>query len=55
MRVLAHVLLHEPNSLTPGERELIATYVRRTTATSAKRATEQRQPLTYATPTWCRR
>jgi uncharacterized peroxidase-related enzyme len=24
---MAHVLLHEPNSLTPGERELIATYV----------------------------
>ncbi len=27
MRELAHVLLHEPNSLTPGERELIATFV----------------------------
>jgi uncharacterized peroxidase-related enzyme len=27
MRHLAHILLHEPNSLTPGERELIATYV----------------------------
>lgn len=27
MRELAHVLLHEPSSLTPGERELIATYV----------------------------
>jgi len=27
MRELAHVLLHEPNSLTPGERGLIATYV----------------------------
>ncbi|WP_263359233.1 carboxymuconolactone decarboxylase family protein [Acidicapsa ligni] len=27
MRELAHVLLHEPNSLNPGERELIATYV----------------------------
>jgi uncharacterized peroxidase-related enzyme len=27
MRELAHVLLHEPNSLTPDERELIATYV----------------------------
>jgi uncharacterized peroxidase-related enzyme len=27
MRELAHVLLHEQNSLTPGERELIATYV----------------------------
>lgn len=27
MRELAHVLLHERNSLTPGERELIATYV----------------------------
>jgi uncharacterized peroxidase-related enzyme len=27
MRDLAHILLHEPNSLTPGERELIATYV----------------------------
>lgn len=27
MRELAHVLLHEPGSLTPGERELIATYV----------------------------
>src|SRR5215472_12989518 len=27
MRELAHFLLHEPNSLTPGERELIATYV----------------------------
>jgi len=27
MRDLAHKLLHEPNSLTPGERELIATYV----------------------------
>ena len=27
MRELAHLLLHEPNSLTPGERELIATYV----------------------------
>jgi uncharacterized peroxidase-related enzyme len=27
MRELAHVLLHEPNSLTGGERELIATYV----------------------------
>ena len=27
MRELAHVLLHEPNTLTPGERELIATYV----------------------------
>jgi uncharacterized peroxidase-related enzyme len=27
MRDLAHILLHESNSLTPGERELIATYV----------------------------
>ena len=27
MRELAHVLLHQPNSLTAGERELIATYV----------------------------
>jgi uncharacterized peroxidase-related enzyme len=27
MRQLAHILLYEPNSLTPGERELIATYV----------------------------
>jgi len=27
MRELAHILLHEPNSLTGGERELIATYV----------------------------
>src|SRR5581483_11281189 len=27
MRELAHVLLHEPNSLTPDERELIATHV----------------------------
>jgi uncharacterized peroxidase-related enzyme len=27
MRQLAHVLLHEPNSLTPGERELIAAFV----------------------------
>jgi uncharacterized peroxidase-related enzyme len=27
MRALAHVLLHDANSLTPGERELIATYV----------------------------
>lgn len=27
MRELAHVLLHEPNTLTGGERELIATYV----------------------------
>ena len=27
MRQLAHILLHEPNSLSPGERELIATYV----------------------------
>lgn len=27
MRELAHILLHEPNSLTHGERELIATYV----------------------------
>lgn len=27
MRELAHILLHEPHSLTPGERELIATYV----------------------------
>jgi len=27
MRELAHTLLHEPNSLSPGERELIATYV----------------------------
>ena len=27
MRDLAHVLLHEPNSLTTGERELIATFV----------------------------
>jgi uncharacterized peroxidase-related enzyme len=27
MRELAHVLLHEPNSLALGERELIATYV----------------------------
>ena len=27
MRALAHILLHEPSSLTPGERELIATYV----------------------------
>lgn len=27
MRALAHILLHEPGSLTPGERELIATYV----------------------------
>jgi len=27
MRDLADILLHEPNSLTPGERELIATYV----------------------------
>jgi uncharacterized peroxidase-related enzyme len=27
MRELAHILLHEPNSLASGERELIATYV----------------------------
>jgi uncharacterized peroxidase-related enzyme len=27
MRQLAHILLHEPNSLPPGERELIATFV----------------------------
>ncbi len=27
MRELAHILLHEPGTLTPGERELIATYV----------------------------
>jgi len=27
MRELAHILLHESNSLAPGERELIATYV----------------------------
>ena len=27
MRELAHMLLHEPNGLTAGERELIATYV----------------------------
>ena len=27
MRELAHILLHEPSSLTGGERELIATYV----------------------------
>jgi uncharacterized peroxidase-related enzyme len=27
MRELAHVLLHGPNTLTPAERELIATYV----------------------------
>src|ERR1700752_378932 len=27
MRELAHILLHDPNSLTSGERELIATYV----------------------------
>ena len=27
MRELAHILLHEPNSLSPAERELIATYV----------------------------
>src|SRR5579859_5912180 len=27
MRELAHILLHEPNSLSPGERELIATFV----------------------------
>ena len=27
LRELAHVLLFEPNSLAPGERELIATYV----------------------------
>ena len=27
MRELAHILLHEPNSLAPAERELIATYV----------------------------
>jgi uncharacterized peroxidase-related enzyme len=27
MRELAHILLHEPNSLMPAERELIATYV----------------------------
>jgi len=27
MRELAHILLHEPSSLTPGERELIASHV----------------------------
>ena len=27
MRQLAHILLHEPSGLTPGERELIATFV----------------------------
>jgi uncharacterized peroxidase-related enzyme len=27
MRDLAHILLHEPNSLTPAKRELVATYV----------------------------
>ena len=27
MRELAHILLHEPNTLSPAERELIATYV----------------------------
>lgn len=29
MRELAHVLLHEPSTLSPAERELIATYVSR--------------------------
>ncbi len=27
MRELAHILLHEPGTLAPGERELIAAYV----------------------------
>jgi uncharacterized peroxidase-related enzyme len=27
LREIAHILLHEPNGLLPGERELIATYV----------------------------
>lgn len=27
MRQIAHILLHEPSSLTPGERELIPTYI----------------------------
>lgn len=27
MREMAHILLHEPGTLSPGERELIATYV----------------------------
>ena len=34
MRALAHVLLHDANSLTPGERELIATYVSSRNCTS---------------------
>lgn len=34
MRELAHILLHEPSSLTPGERELIATYVSSRNCTS---------------------
>lgn len=54
MRELAHVLLHEPNSLTPGERELIATYVlRKTTAIFASPATARPHPVIWPETTWC--
>ena len=50
MRELAHILLHGLSTLSLGERELIATFVSsQTTATSARRATEQLQPPTLAT------
>ena len=42
---LVEVLLHQPNSLTAGERELIATYVSsRNDATTASTTTEPSPP-----------
>ena len=45
---LVDVLLRGPHTLSPGERELIATFVsRRTTVATARRSTARSQPTTW--------
>ncbi len=51
MRELAHILLHEPGTLTPGERELIACFVSSRNQTYFCEASHG----AAATPTWAMR
>ena len=54
MRELAHLLLHEPNSLTPGERELIATYVSsQNDCYFCQTSHGAAAPLIWAATKWC--
>ena len=56
MRELAHILLHEPGSLTLGERELIATYVSsQNDCYFARPVMERLRPRIWAVMEWWRR